>query len=102
MSREPAAAWARVLDDLDEMAAAAGEHADDAAVARLVAWTPPEDLGPLPETLAERALAVADRMASTVERLHRAIRSNRRHARAVTVVTGTTGDRSAAYLDVCA
>ncbi|OLT54270.1 hypothetical protein, partial [Cellulosimicrobium sp. CUA-896] len=96
------AAWARVLDELATMAGDAGEHAGEEAVARLVAWTPPEDLGPLPPSLVERALDVVARLGGTVGSLHAAMATNRRHARALEAVPAAHDTTAAAYLDVSA
>lgn len=96
------AAWAAVLDELEAMAAGSGEHADDDAVARLLAWTPPEGLGPLPPSLVERALDVVARLGGAVGSLHAAMASNRRHARALEAVPTTQDTSAAAYLDVSA
>ncbi len=96
------AAWARVLDDLAAMAGDAGERAGEDAVARLLAWTPPEGLGPLPPTLVDRALDVVARLGGTVGSLHAAMASNRRHARALEAVPESHDVTAAAYLDVSA
>ncbi|WP_069386622.1 hypothetical protein [Cellulosimicrobium cellulans] len=94
------AAWAGVLDDLEAMAAGSGGDADDDAVARLLAWTPPEGLGPLPPSLVERALDVVARLGGAVGSLHAAMASNRRHARALQSVPTVQDPAAAAYLDV--
>lgn len=94
------AAWERLLDDLDEVAAAGAVELDDDALDRLRAWEPPAGLGPLPSALADRALAVAARLDATVEDLRRALAENRRHAHALTAVPRVLDTSAAAYLDV--
>ena len=56
------AGWVAALDELEAFAltvdATGGAGLDDAAP-RLLSWTPPTGLGPLPRELADRAAAVA-------------------------------------------
>ncbi|MFC8923850.1 hypothetical protein [Cellulosimicrobium sp. NPDC057127] len=96
------AAWERVLDELETMAGDAGEHAGESAVARLLAWEPPQGLGPLPPSLVERALDVVARLGGAVGGLHAAMASNRRHVRALGAVPPAHDPTAAAYLDVSA
>ena len=96
----PLAAWTRVLDELAELSAGAGPDAGDSVIRRLVRWTPPTDLGPLPAELVDRALEVLTGQAHVVEHLQQAVAENRRHARAVSTVPVVGSNPPAAYLDV--
>ena len=64
----PGAVWARVLDELAEMCVGAGPDAAESVIGRLVRWTPPTDLGPLPVELVDRALEVLSGHAHVVDR----------------------------------
>ena len=76
-------AWEAALADLDleldaaEALLASTRSAGAAeAVLALGSWTPPANLGQLPESLAERAQAVLDRQLQVIEDLaHAAVRS---------------------------
>ena len=71
-------AWARALDEVELGVAEAEQlltrlHADaldpDAALSTQGAWTPPVGLGPLPQSLEERARTVLARQLQVAERL---------------------------------
>lgn len=84
-----AAAWSAALDtlerDLDVAAAlsAPGFLLDADRSAPVLDWTPPTGLGPLPESLADRAGRILDRQTSLLPQLEDAAQSARSHLRAV-------------------
>jgi len=83
------AAWVQALADLEMDVATAeamldNDHlpsVDD--VARLAAWQPRTDLGPLPAALLDRAQVLATRQRSVAEAITRAMVANRRHLAAL-------------------
>ena len=79
------AAWDAALRtlELDVIAAEALLTLDHIADAPPDPWAPPAGLGPLPATLADRALALLDRQIEVGRRLAEAADLSRRHLRAV-------------------
>lgn len=71
-------------------------ESDDAVT--LAPWTPPTGLGPFPDALTERVLAILDRQARLAPRLEEAARTARSHLRAVGSLR-TTDSSTAAYID---
>lgn len=66
-------------------------------------WTPPTDLGPLPEAMLVRAQAVLQRQQRVAEALRSARAANTRQRDFTARVTGATVNRATpAYLDVTA
>lgn len=64
--------WEHVLTDLASRVALAEQALDegrDLDPALLQPWTPPEGLGPLPESLRERAIAVLAQQAEVEQRM---------------------------------
>ncbi len=82
------------LDVAETEAMLAGDHVTPPAAP----WTPPPDLGPLPEPLRARAQLLLDRQAEVAQRLGEALVLSRRQAR-LTEVLRAGGPRRPVYLD---
>lgn len=99
------AAWSQALTELELDVMTAERMLDNdhlpsvEEVARLVAWRPPADLGPLPAALADRARALLDRQLATAAALGRALVLNRRQLAAVTALRPTPPARPV-FLDI--
>lgn len=99
------AAWVEALTNL-EMDVATAEAMLDSDhlpsvedVARLAAWQPPVDLGPLPASLLDRAQALATRQRAAAEAITRAMIANRRHLAALDEMRAVPPSRPV-YLDL--
>lgn len=94
------AGWTAILDVLE----AAADHAEallgkpDHGVRE--DWTPPGVPGPLPQQLRERAVLLAKRQDTLVQRLEEARMGTQRQLHAVTSVPGIGAAPAAVYLDV--
>lgn len=98
------AAWSAALDTLERDLDAAAELSapgfllDADRSAPVPVWSPPTGLGPLPESLADRAGRILDRQVSLVPQVEDAAQSARSHLRAVGSLR--TNDTSASvYID---
>lgn len=96
--------WSRALDDLEldvawvEEALRLQHLPPGDEVARLAAWVPPSDLGPLPASLAVRAAALLDRQTTAARRTVEAITRSRRHLAALDALQPRRPD-VAVYVD---
>jgi hypothetical protein len=81
--------WTRVLDELETQLLL-----EDPAASH---WTPPYDLAPLPESLRERAGALARAQIVAISKLHEALEAASAELAALVPVRQTT---PAVYLDV--
>lgn len=86
-------AWSTALDDLeldlaDTQALITALHngKPHADVAATRPWRPPTGLGPLPESLVERARVVLERQLRVSQQLASAVAVNRRHSRAAAAI----------------
>jgi hypothetical protein len=98
------AAWEQELDRL-EADVSAGERLLDQRLPQEVAlWTPPVDLGPFPAELAERAVALLDRMIQLQQDVPEAMDQIRRQLGATRRVAEATGSarRTSLYIDTSA
>ncbi|MCL2467845.1 MAG: hypothetical protein FWF02_04410 [Micrococcales bacterium] len=68
-------------------------------VARMAAWQPPADLGPLPASLVDRAQALANHQRAVAEAVTRAMIANRRHVAALDQIRATPPSRPV-YVDL--
>lgn len=95
-------AWASVLARMEADAAAAGRHTAGTASAVTPArlWTPPQNLGPLPAELVQRARALEAAQRDAVERLEEAQRMTARHLAAVQSVPEGRATGRSVFLDV--
>ncbi|WP_159807576.1 hypothetical protein [Cellulomonas citrea] len=99
------AAWSEALTELEIDVTTAERMLDNDhlpsvdEVARLVAWRPPADLGPLPAALADRARALLDRQLATAAAMGRALVMNRRQLAAVAALAPTPAARPV-FLDI--
>ncbi|GII06165.1 hypothetical protein [Planobispora takensis] len=113
MSAQPAgagdwhAAWSAALDSLEmDVTAAeellAGDHRDREL--RLTdAWSPPENLGPLPLDLRPRADAILARQLATAQAIAMAMIGNRRQAAMLArVESGNDGGQRPVYVNCAA
>jgi hypothetical protein len=99
-------AWAQALSTLEVDVATAEAmlntdhlpNPDD--VARLAAWRPPVDLGPLPASLLDRARALVARQQATAQAITRAMVVNRRHLHALASLTAPAAPARPVYIDV--
>ena len=94
--------WVEALDTLElevERAEALlrSAEAPEAAIGQRP-WQPP-DLGPLPDTLHARAVALLDRQLAAAEALTRAMLGARRHTELLGRLSGAEGDRRPVYVD---
>ncbi|WP_336857737.1 hypothetical protein [Sinomonas albida] len=85
----------RLVADLDD----AERRLDAQAAPAVERWTPPADLGPLPERLLERAVAVLSRQGKVAERLDEARTAAGRHLAALDAIPARR-QGAALYLDV--
>jgi hypothetical protein len=96
------AGWAAALDELEALALTAdttgGAGLDDAAP-RLLAWTPPAGLGPLPVELADRAAAVAVAQRDALAQVDDARLVVLRHLEVVRTVEASRQPERPVYLD---
>lgn len=81
--------WARILDELETQLLL-----EDPAASH---WTPPYDMAPLPESLRERAGALARAQIVAISKLHEALEAASAELAALVPVRQTT---PAVYLDV--
>jgi len=99
-----AASWVSALDALEldvawvESALRAAHLPPADEVARLAAWVPPADLGPLPADLVVRATALLDRQTHAARATVEAITRSRRHVAALDALRPHRGD-VAVYVD---
>lgn len=100
--------WIEALNRLEADVAAAvadqGGLADDDAASELTsrsaAWSPPVDLGRIPDDLVERARLIAATQQEIIADLQAAVRSNRKHSAFVNSVPSGSDTSRAVYLDV--
>ena len=99
VSPEPTdrAAWLEVLDLMEDAVAQAGRPggSDDEPAP----WTPPSNIGPLPEDLEDRARTLLAAQESAMAQLRSARRTNRSHAGVLRALPHRAGT-SSVYLDV--
>ncbi len=94
------AGWTAILDAME----AAADHAE-AVLGKpdhgnRGDWTPAGVPGPLPQQLRERALLLAERQDTLVQRLEEARMSTQRQLNAVSSVPGVGAASAAVYLDI--
>lgn len=94
-------AWSDVLDTLEDgiaTAMTALDHPDVPMKAFL--WSPPENLGPVPEHLQDRALQILDSQKALNSRLAAARQEAGRHLDALRSIPDRRRQDSSIYLDV--
>jgi hypothetical protein len=98
------AAWGRALDRLEADAVAAGQLLDGHVLTDGEPWQPPAGIGPLPAELAQRAVALLDRMLPLHGELATAQEQIRRQLAATRRVTEATSQvrRTSLYIDTSA
>ncbi|MBP1240031.1 hypothetical protein ABID92_001829 [Frigoribacterium sp. PvP120] len=96
------AGWAAALDELEALAltvdATGGADLDDSAP-RLLSWTPPTGLGPLPAELADRAADVAAAQRDALAQVDDARLVVLRHLDVVRTVEASHQPERPVYLD---
>ncbi|WP_454085651.1 hypothetical protein [Georgenia sp. Marseille-Q6866] len=91
--------WEAALTELElDVAETEAMLAGDRVAPLTRPWTPPSDLGPLPEPLRARAELLLERQAEVAQRLGEALVLSRRQAR-LTEVLRAGGPRRPVYLD---
>lgn len=93
------ARWEAALTELElDVAETEAMLSGDRVAPPAAPWTPPSDLGPLPEPLRARAELLLERQAEVAQRLGEALVLSRRQAR-LTEVLRAGGPRRPVYLD---
>jgi hypothetical protein len=97
-------AWVRALDaleaDVTQVESLLAEEHRLRDVPVVEAWTPPQELGPLPLDLASRADAILNRQLRAARAVVQALVSNRRHATvAARIEAGSAGAPRPSYVD---
>jgi hypothetical protein len=97
---DPYNAWNAVLDRLESDVATVEDQLRTGRVAVTAAWTPPQDLGPLPIHLVPRADAIVSRQSTAAQAVALAIASNRKQSTAMRrMEVGSRGRPRAAFVD---
>ena len=94
MSADPAASWGAVLDLFEADIAVAVSGGSPGS------WTPPDDLGPCPVELVERAARVLDAQQEAASILVRSRRDAAAHLDAIDSIPDSSIAGHALYLDV--
>ena len=96
--------WAAALDALEaDVAAVEAVLADDTDTPVAAAWTPPDDLGPLPLDLVPRAEALLARQFNATQAVGLALTANRKLSTAAArIEAGSPGAPRPAYVDYSA
>lgn len=98
---EPDLRWHDFLDHIEADVAAATAALDDPGIpVHVDLWIPPQDLGAMPDDLAERAQIVLTAQREILERLQGAMASTGRQLAAVRSVPDQNGGGKSVYLDV--
>lgn len=98
---EADARWEEFLDRIEADVALAAAGLDDPSIpVHVELWIPPADLGPMPESLQERALTVLAAQQNIRERLQGARASAARQLGALKSVPESAGTGRSVYLDV--
>lgn len=93
-------AWARVFADIEAHLAQVGPDMSEDDIARMTAWKPPADLGPIPEGLLEYGQALLMDLERATGALQQVIAANRQQARVADAVPPARDRGVAGYLDV--
>ncbi len=100
------AAWKDALDRLEldvqeteRLLAGQTTSAAQEALAQAARWVPPTDLGPLPESLRERAIRVHARQIETAHRLALALSATRRESALAQRLSADGPHRAPLYVD---
>jgi hypothetical protein len=98
------AAWEEELDRLEADVSASERLLDERLPQDVAFWTPPADLGPFPAELAERAVALLDRMIQLQQDVPEAMEQIRRQLGATRRVAEATSSvrRTSLYIDTSA
>lgn len=93
--------WEAVLDRLEEGVETAVRTMEDPhGVPRIELWSPPDDLGPVPDDLRERVLRLTEAQALLLEKMARRRDETGKQLEALRRVPGVSQPGRSLYLDV--
>lgn len=97
------ASWVEALDRLEAHAERAERLLQGLGAPDIAPWTPPSDLGPMPEEFIPRARILLERQQKLMAAIPSVLADNRQQQRVADRVSdATTGPSAPVYLDVIA